>query len=202
MKVYKLTDDQVNNINIRSEFFEVKDEGVDRLWSLFSLYNGKRSKENYSKEAFDNLVKTDRFAYGATVTYIDEKPSLFYGLGQIENWIITTRAVGIFHFTYDLPIFLGHSLPFVIDRATTDKKSGLIMTFNENNKRLLEMSYPPKKITSKYRDHPIYQKYLNTVYNLQSIDHMVWYQHTKQYVRYMNFNGDEFPKEYFKDAKP
>ena len=64
------------------------------------------------------------------------------------------------------------------------------------------MSYPPKKITSKYRDHPIYQKYLNTVYNLQSIDHMVWYQHTKQYVRYMNFNGDEFPKEYFKDAKP
>lgn len=145
MKVHKLIDDHVNNINIRSEFFEVKGEGVDRLWSLFSLYNGERLKENYSKEAFDNLIKTDRFAYGAAVTYIDEKPSLFYGLGQIENWIIVTRGVEIFHFNYDLPIFLGHSLPFVIDRAIADKKSGFIMTFNEKNKRLLEMSYPPKK---------------------------------------------------------
>jgi hypothetical protein len=201
MKIYKL-DTDVYNLNIKSDFFEVIESGVDRLWELFSLYNQSRLKENYSKESFDRLIIEKRFSYGAVVTYINDKPSLFFGLRKINDWIVVTRGVELFHFNYNLPIFLGHSLPFTIEHAKKNNISGVIMTFNMNNKKLFEMTHPQKTNKSIYSDHPIYLKYLETINSLESINHTVWYQNTEQYVRYMPLNADSFPWEYFKNEKP
>jgi hypothetical protein len=188
----------VNDLKIHSEFFKVEEQGILRLWQLFSLYDNQRYKKNYSIDAFNSLVKLNRFSYGAVVTYIENEPSLFFGLGELKNWVVVTRGVELFQFNYNLPIFLGHSLPFAISHAKNNNKSGLFMTFNLENKGLYKMSFPPKKIKSEHKDHEIYKKYLEVVNSLESAPNLVWYQNTEQYLRFMNFDGSDLPWEYLR----
>ena len=177
MKVHKL-DERIYNINIRSEFFKVENSGVDKLWQLFSLYKNDRFSNNYSKESFDRLISTNRFSYGAVVTYINDQPSLFFGLSEVKNWVVVTRGVELFHFNYDLPIFLGHSLPFTIELVKSNNKTGLFMTFNKENRLLYRMCFPPTKINSIYKDHEIYVTYLKVVNSLRSLPQTVQYYNT------------------------
>lgn len=170
-------------------------ENIDKFKSIFLSYNGKRAKENYSLESFNNLIKENRFSYGVFENYVDKKLISFYGLCDYYNWIIMARYASFE--IKNLPIGLAYSIPKLLEKIQKENKNGIIMTFNKYNKLYWKstMSDFRRRIDEKFhktlRDHEVIIRAQETVSKFKHLNHPVLYKSTAQYISYVPLKDNE-----------
>jgi hypothetical protein len=207
IRTYENIYDIVNKKVVVNYFKLDNDDNINKLWKLFSLYNGKRSTENYNRSQFDFLIHENRFSYGVIELSIDGETILYSGFSEYENWIVVTRYV-VLKFS-SIPFSSAYMIPYIIEKCKQDHKDGVVYTFNHhmrlfqdfcNQNRIISQSnfsYEEKKkirysILRKHPDlinHELFNKSYETdkLYNI--IDHPVWYKYTKQWVVYIPLNN-------------
>lgn len=188
---------------IETEYFKVENDNVDRLWSLFQLYNSKRASENYSRLSFDSLILDNRFSYGAAVTTLNGSPIAFCGLRNYHNWVVITRLVILKY--YLVPFVSGYMFPYLLEMIKKDKLEGIVATFNSYNsgicrtlavkdrKSMFEEIDSIKHIV----DHEVYAKATEIGHLFEKLDYTVNYNFVEQSVAYIPLNNSIPPFERF-----
>lgn len=187
MKLEILPREELFSSTIRSEFFEVKESGVDRLKDIIFSYDGVRLNENYTKEHIDRMLDSRRFNYGAVVTYLNDDPVCFCGLDLYKGWVSVTRHISFKYFR--MPFSSGEMIPFIFDRVRHDYK-GLMFTFNECNKTMFDAMSSTKgrhnrPLYDSIRDHQLFIKSDIMSSSIKKIDTLVTYNSTRQYIAYL-----------------
>jgi hypothetical protein len=196
MKHEVMTLDELLGSIIRTEFFEVVGPGVDRLKQILSSYNGGRLSENYSTSHVDNMLSSGRFKYGAVITYVNDEPVCFCGLDLVDGWVSITRHL-VFKYLA-MPFGSGEMIPFIFNMIKDDY-NGLMFTFNECNKTLFDhLTQDSDKrfrrpIFKPLRDQYLFTKSLETSSMIKTMDGLVMYNNTPQYVAYIT-NKDVSPR--------
>jgi hypothetical protein len=200
MKIEKLSREELFNSVFRTEHFVVEGDNVERLWELYSIYNQRRYKENYSKESYDTLIKENRFNYGAMILYRNDEVVAVTGLSDYKNWIIFTRLV-IYKYTRH-PLMTAYLIPDLVKKAMSDGKDGLIATFNAGNMVIKNELAPDRfsrfsnrKHNLDILDHEMFQLANKVTGSMIHLDYTVNYKNTEQLIVYYPFNDSIPPFE-------
>lgn len=207
----KYKKDQTNNSSILSDilkrpvildYFNVDNENnKNKLWRLFQLYNGKRVKDNYSKESFDNLLRENRFSHGVICLKFNDNDIIFFcGLSLYREWLVITRYVTFYPFK-SIPFASAIMIPYLIKKCQSENIKGIVYTFNdylkivydfyrdqENNSINITKFNRYKILLSnpEYTDHYIFNKAFEIDNLYKTLDYPVNYKNTKQWVVYIS----------------
>lgn len=201
MKVENISTEYLLNVEYKVDHFLVNDEGIERLWKLYCLYNEtqyKRAKDNYTKESFDYLVSEGRFALGAMTLHVNNELIYFCGLAEYNGWMLITRAAFIKYFKF--PFTTAYLMPEMIKYAKSIGKKGIISTFNSYNKLIFDRltdnrleRFKSKSHNSNFSEHHIFTKANEIGEMFKTLDYTVNYKNTEQYVAYIPFLDNEIP---------
>lgn len=198
MKLFdKLSREELFSSKIKIEHIHINENNREYFWNIFSLYNSKRHYDNYTRQSYENLIKENRFNYGAVVVYRNDEIIAYTGLCDYNNWIIFTRMAYIKYTMY--PFLSGYLVPYVVECAKNDQKYGVIMTLNKDKSYFLDIvknnfsHHNNSKRHSEFLDHEIYEKAKKN--NWVVLDHTVNYRNTEQFVAYIPFNNELPPFE-------
>ena len=176
--------------------FLTNQQQKDRVWNLFSRYNGTRAAPNYTRESFERAVTTGRMSHGVLIVKYNGDDAAFACLTQFRNWLIVTRyaQLGL----SGLPIGSGGLLPLVVRYAESMKLDGVAFTFNEYNLILRDIFAGNKcvkpvrfwrKKYDRYRDHKIFVTAGEIMDRTISIEHPIFFNSTVQYATYIPFKN-------------
>lgn len=187
MKLEILSREELFSSTIRSEFFEVKGDGVTRLKEILCSYDNVRLSENYTQEHVNKMIDSGRFAYGAVITYLNDSPVCFCGLDLFNGWVSVARHISFKYFK--MPFSSGEMLPFVFDKVRHEH-NGLMFTFNESNKTMFDMVSSTngrynRRVYDSIRDHQLFIKAETMTRSIQKISNLVTYRDTAQYIAYI-----------------
>lgn len=165
------------------------DEDVEKIKSIFLMYEGKRAKSNYSEESINHLVKIKRY-FGGLALKINDAVVAACVLCNKNDWIVISRFVKLSKRSR-IPYASGIFIPYIERNLLKDKK-GIVMTFNDYNKVYYEQ-YSQKTIDTfensesfkEVKDHIFIKNTIDVIKRVKKLPEQIDYNYTKQWVIYL-----------------
>lgn len=165
------------------------DEDVEKIKSIFLMYEGKRAKSNYSEESINHLVKIKRY-FGGLALKINDAVVAACVLCNKNDWIVISRFVKLSKRSR-IPYASGIFIPYIERNLLKDKK-GIVMTFNDYNKVYYEQ-YSQKTIDTfensesfkEVKDHIFIKNTIDIIKRVKKLPEQIDYNYTKQWVIYL-----------------
>jgi hypothetical protein len=195
------TREQLFNAVFSVQYIQVNNnESAEKVWKLFQQYNGRRSKDNYTRESFERSIKKGRMADGVLVVQYNNMDAAFFCMTNHENWLFITRHVQFG--MRGLPLGSGILIPAAIKIAKAKRRHGVAFAFNEHNKvirdifagkKCVEPTRFSKDRYANIRDHDVFTNAAKTMDSMISIEHPIFLNSTKQYAMYIPFTDKTPP---------
>ena len=191
------TREQLFNAVITTEVLDVyNNASAEKVWALFEKYNGRRSADNYTREAFIRSIHKGRMSDGVLVVKYNGEDVAFCCMTQYRGWLFLTRHVQ--YGMRGLPIASGVLIPAAVEVAKQKKLDGVTFAFNDHNKVIRDIFAGGKCVVparfsrpryDQIRDHDIFKTASETMASIISIEHPIFLNSTKQYAMYIPLTG-------------
>jgi len=163
-------------------------ENVNRIWNLWSSYEGERLKKNYTEEALTRTIRAQRFDLGFFIVERDDAVVASFGLTLYNGWAIGTRYIK--HTKKIEPIAAVVIAPF-LRKFLGDKVEGMAVAYNSEEKRTLSLFNQKSDRVYVYRN--LSENDLKHLHDFRELDYEVYYRNTRQRVFYAPYKEGAKP---------
>lgn len=179
-------------------FYMNDNEHVEKMKSIFLMYEGERAKSNYTEESINHLIEIKRY-FGGLALKINDSVVAACVLCNKNDWIVISRFVKLSKRSR-IPYASGIFIPYIERNLLKDKK-GIVMTFNDYNKVYYDQ-YSQKTIDTfensesfkEVKDHELIKNTMDVMRRIKKLPDQIEYNYTKQWVVYLT-NTNSIPFE-------